>query len=110
MPSNSSPSFLVILRPDLINKRANKDPTIKNILAIKNGEKSLISNGAISATIPSTSVVETITDPIKSPNTSQFFPFLADIIEKYASGKQFPKPTIKIPTKESEMPNLDEKN
>ena|SRR3989344_496565 len=104
--SKNNPSFLVIFRPDLINMRAKIDPTIRNILAIKNGEKSLILNGNNKPIIPSTNVALTMTDPIRSPNISQLSSFLAEIIEKYSSGKQLPKPTIKIPTNDSEMPRV----
>ncbi len=72
------------------------------ILAIRNGEKSIILNGEITATIPRTSVAQTITEAIMSPNTIQFSSFLAEITPKYISGKQFPNATIKTPTKAKE--------
>ena len=95
--------------PVLIATRKRAIATIKNILAITKGEKSFISKGAIIATIPKTKVAQEITEPIRSPKIIQLSPFLAETIEKYASGKQFPKPIIKRPTKEREMPSLLEK-
>ncbi len=77
---------------------------------MKKGAKSFISNGTIKAMTPKTNVEQMITDPIKSPKTSQFSSFLAEMIEKYNSGKQFPKLIIKMPTKAIEIPNFSEKN
>ena len=69
---------------------------------MKNGEKSLILNGAARATMPKTRVPQTITEAIISPRTIQFSSFLADITAKYVSGKQFPKATTKRPTRPKE--------
>src|SRR3989344_1641521 len=110
MASSINPSFFVTFLPLRMKIRAHTDPTTKNILAIKNGEISRTTNGDVNAIIPNTKVDVIITDPIKSPNTSQFSSFLAEIMEKYISGKQLPKPIIKIPTKESEIPKVLEKN
>ena len=82
MKSRIKPSFLVNFLPLLISKSENKAAIIKNVLAIKNGDRSLISNGETKAIDPKTKVVQIITDPIKFPKTIQFFSFLADIIEK----------------------------
>src|SRR3989338_7819623 len=109
MASSINPSFFVTFLPLRMKIRAHTDPTTKNILAIKNGEISRTTNGDVNAIIPNTKVDVIITDPIKSPNTSQFSSFLAEIMEKYISGKQLPRPTIKIPTKPREIPNLSEK-
>ena len=102
-------SFFVNFFPVLIETRKRRRAAIKNILAITKGEKSFTSNGAISATIPKIKVELEITAPIKSPKIIQLSPRLAERTEKYASGKQFPKPIIKRPTKERERPNLIEK-
>ena len=53
-----------------------------NALAIKKGEKSFISKGATTATIPKTNVEQITTEPIKSPKTIQPSPFFAETIEK----------------------------
>src|SRR3989344_3639092 len=110
MPNKAKPSFLVIFLPVLMKISDIHAAIIKNILAMKNREISATLNGAIKAMIPSTNVDEIITDPIKSPKTSQFCSFLAEIMEKYASGKQFPNATIRIPTRATDIPNFSEKN
>jgi len=89
---------------DFIIQIENIAAIIVNTLTIKNGEKSTISNGAITATRPKTKVAHIITDPMRSPKIIQLSPFLAEIIAKYNSGKQFPSPIIKTPTKARETP------
>ena len=99
------PSFLVSFFPVLMNTKNNNEATTVKILAIRNGDKSAISKGEIIAIIPSTNVAQTITEPIKSPRIIQFSPRRAEIIEKYISGKQFPRPKIKMPTSPREIPS-----
>jgi hypothetical protein len=48
----NNPSLFVISCPVLIIKIEKTATTIVNILTIKNGEKSTISNGLINATMP----------------------------------------------------------
>ena len=80
--SKNNPSFLVIFLPVLMNKNDNKAATIKNIRAIKKGEKSVMVKGKKRPIIPNTNVALTITDPIKSPNTKALFPSRADTTAK----------------------------
>ncbi len=104
--SNNRPSFFVINLSVFITIKKNKAAIMVNILAVRNGAMSLISNGQIIAIIPKINVVQITTEPIIFPKTSQPSPRLAEIIPKYVSGKQFPKETIKIPTSEREMPKF----
>src|SRR4030042_5654036 len=97
MASKKIASFLVILWPVRTNVKKESAAKTRKILAMAKGEKSAICIGQIKATIPKTRVEQTTTEPIKSPKISQPSPFLAEIMEKYISGKQLPRPTIKIP-------------
>src|SRR3989344_3513230 len=100
----NSPSFLVIFLPVLIMKIEKIAAATVNILTIKKGEKSTISNGLIRAIIPKIKVEHIITEPIRSPNIIQLRPSLAETIEKYTSGKQLPSPIIRIPTIAKDVP------
>ena len=69
----------------------------KNILAVKNGEKSEITIGLIIATVPITNVETETILPISPPNIIHSSPFFAVLIAKNISGAQFPSPTINNP-------------
>ena len=73
---------MVIFLPVLAKKMKNKTEIIKNKRAMAKGEKSSILMGQISATIPKTSVADTITEPIKLPKIIFVLPRLAEAIAK----------------------------
>lgn len=97
--SKKAASFLVIFSSFLTNKKKKNIPITKNTLATAKGEKSPISIGQIIATIPKTKVAGPIIAPIKSPNTSHEWFFLAEVMAKKISGAQLPKPTTNSPIK-----------
>ena len=82
MKSNNIPSFLVIFLLVEIKSHDKRAAIIIKNRALTKGDKSLIWNGNNKPINPNTKVEQTITDPIKSPNTSQFSCFLAAKIEK----------------------------
>ena len=65
-----------------MNIKKKTAEVIKNILAIKYGEKSVMVIGEIKTTIPKTRVAQLMTLPIKSPKISQDSPFLAETMPK----------------------------
>ena len=82
--------------------------TVKNLATAK-GEKSFISMGLISATIPKTKVADPITAPIKSPKIIQPLFFLAQVMAKNISGAALPILTTNNPIKIKDQLNVSAK-
>src|SRR3989339_222698 len=57
-----------------------------------------ISIGLMRATVPNTSVVNTITAPMRAPINAQALFLFAETKAKYKSGRAFPRATPNIPT------------
>jgi len=80
--SRNMASLKVILLSVLTNNKKNMVESTKKKRAITNGEKSCISIGVRTATVPNTKVVRTMTEPSNSPSISLLFPCLAAVIAK----------------------------